>query len=190
MAVFFISETYLKDNTPANLNVDTKDVYAHVGTAQDVYIQDVIGSKLYDELKTAVAASTISSAQADLLDKIQPAQVWWSIYLALPWINYKVKNKSVQKSNSENGVAAELPEMKWLRDDLKNRAEYYSQRLKDFLFLNSQNYPSYTNPDLPVLPQRGNQFDSGMFMERKGGQFPDDCCPPFDRQDMGIHPIN
>src|SRR6185369_7065456 len=118
--------------TPTNLNVDVKDIYSHVQTAQDLYVQDILGGKLYIELQAAVDANTFTTAQTNIRPYIQKTHGWWTLWLAFPWMNFKVKNKAIQKSHSENGDAADLTEMRWLRDDLKNRAEYYAQRLKDF----------------------------------------------------------
>lgn len=189
MAVLFISETFLKENTPVNLNVDVKDTYSHVQAAQDLYITDVLGIKLSDQLKASIAAVTTTQDEKDLLEYVQKALVWWTLYLAFPFLNFKVKNKSVQKSHSENGEAADLSELKWLRDDIKNRAEYYQTRVRDFLMLNVEKFSAYSNPDQPVLPNRRTGFDSGMFFERTRGTWGDDC-PPIDIQDLGIHPIN
>ena len=42
--VYFISTTYLKDNTPLNENLDDKLLKSAIKEAQEIYIRDVIGS--------------------------------------------------------------------------------------------------------------------------------------------------
>ena len=42
--VYFISTTYLKDNTPLNENVDDKLLKSAIKEAQEIYVRDVIGS--------------------------------------------------------------------------------------------------------------------------------------------------
>jgi hypothetical protein len=49
---FFISETYLKDNTPLSRNIDMVELYPFAKTAEEVYIQEAIGTNLYDDLIT------------------------------------------------------------------------------------------------------------------------------------------
>ncbi len=49
--VYFISTTYLKDNTPLNENVDDKLLKSAIKEAQEIYIRDVIGSGIYNELQ-------------------------------------------------------------------------------------------------------------------------------------------
>ena len=41
--VYFVSVTYLKDNTPINENLDDKLLKAVIKEAQEIYIRDVIG---------------------------------------------------------------------------------------------------------------------------------------------------
>ncbi len=43
--------TYLKDNTPLNENVDDKLLKSAIKEAQEIYIRDVIGSGIYNELQ-------------------------------------------------------------------------------------------------------------------------------------------
>ena len=48
--VYFISVTYLKDNTPINENVDDKLLKSAIKEAQEIYVRDIIGSGVYNEL--------------------------------------------------------------------------------------------------------------------------------------------
>ena len=49
--VYYISVSYLKDNTPLNENLDDKLLKASIKEAQEVYIRDIIGSGIYNELQ-------------------------------------------------------------------------------------------------------------------------------------------
>jgi len=58
--VYFISTTYLKDNTPLNENVDDKLLKSAIKEAQEIYIRDIIGSGIYNQLQTQAFAGTLT----------------------------------------------------------------------------------------------------------------------------------
>ena len=54
---FFLTEDYLKDNSPLGKNVDIGDVYPYVKAAQNIYIQEMLGTPLYQRLMDSRNAS-------------------------------------------------------------------------------------------------------------------------------------
>ena len=60
--VLFISEARLKSLTAIHDNVEPDDLMPYVVQAQDVYIQDILGTTLYNHLKDAIVANTLTSA--------------------------------------------------------------------------------------------------------------------------------
>jgi len=58
---FFISETYLKDNSPLSRNIDMVELYPFAKTAEEIYIQEAIGTALYDDLIAKIIANTYPS---------------------------------------------------------------------------------------------------------------------------------
>ena len=90
--VLFISEARLKALTAVHDNVQPNDIMPFVLQSQDIYIQDILGTTLYNNLKTAVSASTTTAAEQTLInDYLSPTLANYAIYLALPSLNYKVK---------------------------------------------------------------------------------------------------
>jgi hypothetical protein len=78
--VYFISTTYLKDNTPLNENVDDKLLKSAIKEAQEIYIRDVIGSGIYNELQTQAYANTLTALNVTLLDSyIAPCVKYYTL---------------------------------------------------------------------------------------------------------------
>ena len=93
--VLFISEARLKSLTAIHDNVEPNDLMPFVLQAQDIYVQDVLGTKFYNSLKTAVSGTTLTTEEEALInDYISPALANYSLYLAIPTLNYKFKNFS------------------------------------------------------------------------------------------------
>ena len=66
--VYFISVTFLKDNTPINENLDDKLLKSAIKEAQEVYIRDIIGSGIYDELQLQTFNGNVTADNTTLLD--------------------------------------------------------------------------------------------------------------------------
>jgi hypothetical protein len=64
---YMVDEQWVKDNSPIDDNVDTKLLRNAMRTAQDIYIRDLIGSGLYDEVLTQINAGTLSADADNLL---------------------------------------------------------------------------------------------------------------------------
>ena len=165
MGVLFISEEFLKQNTALSENLDPKLVYSFVQETQDMYIQDVLGSKLYNHLKASLSASTITTDETNLLLLIRPALANYTVYIAMPFLSLKLKNKGIVKPNTENSETASLSEIKYLREEYKNRGEFYVKRIQDYLCKNGSLFPDYTNPDNPMWPNQNQGYDCPLFLD-------------------------
>lgn len=174
--VFFISTNYLKSNTAINANVADELLNNSIFEAQSIHIQQLIGTDLYNKLVNLIKTNTIGDPQfADykyLLDNyIVDCTAYWAWVECIPYLVAKVVNKGVERQNSEWSSPAAINEVEYLRDDLRNKAQFYSQRLTDYLLQHRNLYPEFSqNHEIDKLrPQNGNYF-SGIV-------FDDGSCP-------------
>lgn len=172
--VYFISCEYLKEQTPVNNNVDNNLLNNAIWEAQSIHIQQQTGTKLYNKLVDLIRTGTISlpgnAAYKTLLDDyIQPTTAYWAWYESIPYLAMKCVNKGVERQNSDWSVKAELNEVEYLRDDIRNKCEFYSQRLTDFMWENRSKYPELVdNHKLDELHPTGNQYFSGVQFDGDG----------------------
>ena len=68
MAVLFISETYVKNNTLIDENVDMRLILPSIKDAQELRIHPILGTPLYDDLKAKITAGTLNADEVTLLD--------------------------------------------------------------------------------------------------------------------------
>jgi len=167
MAVIFISEQALKDNSIINENVDMKVLLPTIKLAQEKFMLPILGTGLYNQIKTQVSAATVSVLNKTLLDDyIQPALIWWIMAEAPMPLTYKFMNKSVATRSSENANAASLNDLLKLEERFKDNAEWYSQRITNYLLTNSILYPLYLSPGNTIdtiVPKR-TMYSTGMFL--------------------------
>jgi len=163
-----MSMNYYKRNSVINLNVDDELIQPHIIKAQNMNMERILGTNLFNKVLTDISSGSVSGDTKTLLeDYIQPALVEWTTYQALPYLNYKITNKSVSKKFSDNSDYSELNEINYLKTNIRNDAEYLSDRLTSFLKAdNGLLYPEYIKGNVDcddITPKRKNFF-SGIYL--------------------------
>ena len=169
--VLFISEDKLKDLTAINLNVDVNLIRPYILQAQKLYIETKLGTDLTQKLKDLIVAGTVGAVgnenYATLLnDYIPEVLVNFSFYHAIPFLRFKIENGNIYSKTSETGNALSTDEAQHLREEIRNTAEYYTERLISYICNNNTLFPEYnTNTGADVDPDR-NAYYNGMNLER------------------------
>ena len=167
---FFVTENWMKDNTPLCKNIDVKDIYPFINIAQDKYIKDLLGSKFFDSLKVKIVASTLSADEIVLCKLIRPCLSFYICVEAMPFLGTKLRNKGILQAQGDTVLNAELNTMKYLRQECINQAEYYLKRIQDYLCDNGNLFSDYKNPDCPIHPHNRPGDDCDLAFDTK------DCC--------------
>jgi hypothetical protein len=164
--VLFLSVDYLRDNTVINGDVDSELLEPFIMLAQNVHIETVVGTKLYNSIIADIEADTLTGVDKDLVDNyLQPALVQWSLYEALPFINYKLTNKSIATKNSDNSDPVQLDELHYLRTNVRDVAEYMSERATKFLKNNTDLYPLFLeNYECDEIKPNKSNYYSGIIL--------------------------
>jgi hypothetical protein len=164
--VYFISTEYLKQNTPIEDNVDDRKLIPFITTAENLYLQQSIGETGLDALKNGVVNNTLTPDEDTFIRNfVQPLVAQYTFYLALPYIAYKSTNKSLSKESSEYSTPVDLSELQFIRNSVKDVAEFYQRRMVKWL----ADFPGvfwwYSNPDSrDNLPRTPQAYFSGMYM--------------------------
>ena len=169
--VLFISEEKLKESTAINLNVDVDLLLPYVRQAQKLYVETKLGTDLTQKLKDLITAGTIGNvgneAYKTLLDDyVGDMLPNWAFYHAVPFLRFKIENGNIYSKTSETGTALSETEAQHLREEVRNTAEYYTERLIDYIRNNTSSFPEYnTNSGADVSPD-SNAYYNGMNLER------------------------
>ena len=169
--VLFISEEKLKDSTAINLNVDVNLLLPYVRQAQKLYVETKLGTDLTQKLKDLIIAGTIGNvgneAYKTLVDDyIGDMLPNWAFYHAIPFLRFKIENGNIYSKTSETGNSLSTEEAQHLREEVRNTAEYYTERMIDYVCNNTSSFPEYnTNSGSDVNPDQ-NAYYNGMNLER------------------------
>ena len=156
--ILLIGEQYLKEKTPLSNNIDIELLKSNIEFAQDSSIQDILGTNLYNDIQVKYSAQTLSSIEIDLVNLIKPTLAYRSAEQSMPFINAQIRNKGINQLNSENATQADIGYMRYLREELRSRAEFLSQRVIKFLCNNSDSFPLYTTSNEDIEPSKKDGY--------------------------------
>lgn len=159
--VLFIRRDDLVRNSVISGNVDSDKFLQFIEIAQEIHIQNYLGTKLYDKLRTDIIADSVPAAYATLLDDyVQPMLIHWAMVEYLPHAAYTIGNGGAYKHTAENSIAMEKNEVDFLTNKHRDIAEHYTRRFIDFMAFNNSTYPEYnTNNNDDVHPDKDAVFN-------------------------------
>ena len=169
--ILFISEAKLRESTAINLNVSSDLLLPYVRQAQKLYVETKLGTDLTQKLKDEITAGTLAGAYKTLVDDyIGDMLPNWAFYHAIPFLRFKIENGNIYSKTSETGTALSTEEAQHLREEVRNTAEYYTERMIDYVCNNTSSFPEYsTSSGSDVNPDR-NAYYNGMNLERPNQQ--------------------
>jgi hypothetical protein len=153
--IYFVTETYLKNNTPITNNVDVTDVMPYVATQARLRIKSILGSYFYDDILTKYNAQTLDANETTLVEYIQPVIAWYSAEDAVFGLSYQLKNKGVQQQFGDYSNAVSKDEIAFNMDHYNQKAEIFEKDLIAWLLDNKTLFPNFTsttNKDSIVKP--------------------------------------
>jgi hypothetical protein len=168
MNALFISEDWLKSNTPIPYNLDPKEIYSFLKTSQDIWIKDALGSLLYDELCNIMITSGVaglSANQRKLIELIRPSLGYYTVYQAMPFLRDKIKNIGIVSTSDDKQNLTARQDYKDMRADIKNMAEYYMARVHSYLCTNGTLFPNYSAPNTDVSPNHATPYRCDLYIE-------------------------
>ena len=145
----FINRTDLVRNSIIDGNVDTDKFIQFIKLAQQIHIQNYLGTELYNKISTLITSGDIDESEyADyktlLNDYIQPMLIWWSQVDYIPFASYQIRNGGIYKHSSETSEAVGKDEVDFLVNKAREKADFYTRRFIDYISFRNATYPEYT----------------------------------------------
>jgi hypothetical protein len=169
--VLLISEQKLKSQAPIDSNVDSDELRYSIQQAQNIYIQETLGTNLFEQILNQVESGDIlltgATNNKQLLDNfIQPALVAYSYYILLDNMFVKMVNVGLQQFRSEQSNPIGLKEFQYLKDAAKDRAQFLDNLMRRHLVFNNFLYPLYTQVlnNGQLIPEFGSPFRTSVIL--------------------------
>jgi hypothetical protein len=156
----FISRDDIIKFTVLNGNIDTDKFIQFIKIAQDVHIQNYLGTRLFNRLNDDIVNDDLTQPYSDLLTiYIKPMLIHWAMVEFLPYAAYTVANKGVFKHNSENSTNVDKNEIDFLIAKERDVAQSYTNRFIDYMAFNQVSFPEYNaNSNADVFPDKDANF--------------------------------
>jgi hypothetical protein len=187
--VYFITTDYLYRYYSGYIdqNIDSDALNSFILIAQNVRIQSVLGYNLYTKFITDI--TTFGSPQGAqylylMNNYIQAATALFAIYEAAPSLGFKITNKSVSQKSSEYGAPSSRQDIEYIRNQILNNAQFYSQRIREYITNNPTDFPEYYQvTGVNRVRAKNNNYFAGLFLpdsiyikNRNGFQSDERCC--------------
>lgn len=153
----FVTRKDIVKFSAMNGNIDTDKFIQYVKIAQDMHIQNYLGTDLYNKIEADILATSLTGDYLTLVNSyIKDCLIHWALVEYLPFAAYTIANKGVFKHSSENSSNADKEEIDFLIEKERNIAQYYTNRLIEHLSFNAgSKYPEYyTNSNEDVYPDK------------------------------------
>ena len=164
----FINRTDLVRNSILDGNIDTSKFIQFIKIAQEIHVQNYMGTKLYDGLSTAIPnIDQPANARWKILldDYIVPMLIWFAQVDYLPFAAYQIKQGGIYKHVSENAETVDKNEVDYLVEKERSLAEYFTRRFIQFMDFNQSSYPEYTsNTNDDIYPDRDEPTFQGWVL--------------------------
>jgi hypothetical protein len=86
--------------------------------------------------------------------------------MCIPYLRFKTENGNIYSKTSETGNALSTEEAQHLREEVRNNAEYFTERMIKYITNNITLFPEYnTNSGADISPDQ-NAYYNGMNLER------------------------
>ena len=165
MKVLLLSEQRLKEDSLINNNVDSMYIFPAIQTAQEIGLQPLLGTKLYNKLLEVVENGG-DEQYFDLLDSYVIPYLEMKVMadIQIP-LAYKIRNAGLVQNTSENTTLPTLQETQYIVEYYENKASFYANRMSDFLIANSNSYPEYNSCD-SIADMHSNRmsYNTGIYL--------------------------
>ena len=159
--VLFIQPKDIKEFTASNGNIDVDKLLPYIYQSQTIEVQRLLGTKLYDKLISDITGGTLTGNYQTLVNTyIKPILIHYAMMYALPYLSVTISNGGVYRSNPENATALSSDEINTLVEKERDAAQYFSQRMIDFLNFNASAMFSeyYQNINEDISPDYDDNF--------------------------------
>jgi hypothetical protein len=147
-----ITRDQLLQRTPLNGNIDNDKIVPHMVTAQDIELQTVIGTPLYNKILADVEANTLAGVYLDLYEGyIVPMVCHYTAANFYLFHAFEIGNGGIYRHQSENSFTPDLNDIRSLSEEQRNKGNHYRSRLSDYLTYYSSLFPEYLQSATPGM---------------------------------------
>ena len=153
-ALFIKTEDVLR-NSIMDGNIDVDKYIQFIKLAQEIDIQNITGTSLYNKFSTLISSGTIDDAANAKYKTLLNEQV-----AIIPFIAYQIRQGGIFKHTSESAETVSRNEVDFLVEKARTNAEWYKRRFQSYMDFNQSNFPEfYNNTNDEISPSSEETFN-------------------------------
>ena len=146
-----ISADTLKRTTTISQSVSDDVIHPIILVAQDRYIQPVLGTDLFEKLKTEVEGTPAGDYLVLLRDYVSKALCQFTLSMLYNQVRLRVVNHSVVQMDNEQGASVDFNSIEPLVNEALENGQFYRERLISYI----------TDKGASVFPELNDNTDAG-----------------------------
>lgn len=168
--VLLTNENIIKSVTNIFDNVNGNYLLPSIKIAQDIDLEEVIGTELLRKLQSDVYNDSFEEKYKTLLDDyVLPFLNYSTIVRLIPTVAFKITNAGIVKTDDEKMTSVSPVEVDKIEAEYRHIADVYKGKLQKFLLANHSDYPELS-ASLTVDKIRQNLYSTATCGISLGGQ--------------------
>jgi hypothetical protein len=169
-----ISEAKIRQYSDINEAVDTKLITSAVREAQDIVLEPILGSLLYNKVFSYVEAGWVNNNFKILLeDYIQPVLIYSAYYYITENVYVRTRNNGLlTPQGGENSASVDKQMYDTKRESIKTKQGFYIQKLALYLLENQDIFPELMGETklYQYIPNYDSGYVSPIVTNRRSGR--------------------
>ena len=142
----FVTRHDISVFTAANGNIDNDKILPFINQAQNIHIQNYLGTDLYVKIQADIVAGNLTGNYLTLVnDYIKDMLLHWTMVEYLPYAGVNISNGGIYTKNPENSTALTKEQVDSLIEKSRTTAEFYTNRFISYMDFNQSSFPEYTS---------------------------------------------
>lgn len=143
--ILLTNENYVRSLTSIDNNVQSKYLLSAIREAQEIGLQNYIGSAMLSKLKTLIASGHIRDNEnihyKNLVNECQLYLAYQSIVNLCLVTAVKISNGGLQQTTDENLTALSIDDTFTIQKHYQDKADFFAKRLQNYILENKSNLP-------------------------------------------------
>lgn len=169
-STFILSEAKFREFTDVNNSLDTALIKNAIREAQDIHLQRIIGTQLYDKILSDIDTSSLTGVYLTLVtDYIQDFLLYAAYYETLEAIYIRPRNNGLlTPTGGENSIEVDRSMYNVKRQSVENKMEFYAEKLSRYLSEEEASYPELNanNKAYQQNPDYSSQYRSPIVFNK------------------------
>ena len=162
-------------NSVLNANIDDEYIQPAIDEAQSIYLREILGDALLNAIINKINGNNLTGKYLTLVnDYVKPYLSYMIQSIIVVPITYKIRNAGVIQQYDNGFSTTQMKDTQYLKDYYDGKAEFYGNRLTEWLRKNASNIVEYrlsaSNVTNPTTSQNvTNIFLGGTKRGKCGG---------------------